>query len=211
MESVTTLAAICGALAVGVVSPGPSFVMVARTAVAKSRADGVAAALGMGAGGVLFASAALLGLHVVLQAVPALYAVLKVCGGGWLVYLGWRIWRGATTPIAVDDDGSPRRAASVRSFWFGFVTQTSNPKTALVYASVFASFLPRQFDTTVALSLLVLVFVIEAGWYAVVALLLTAAGPRAAYLRGKLWIDRAAGTVLALLGLRLIASVRTAG
>ena len=35
------------ALIVGVVSPGPSFLMVARTAVAGSRADGVAAGLAM--------------------------------------------------------------------------------------------------------------------------------------------------------------------
>jgi len=35
------------ALIVGVVSPGPSFLMVARTAVASSRADGVAAGLAM--------------------------------------------------------------------------------------------------------------------------------------------------------------------
>jgi threonine/homoserine/homoserine lactone efflux protein len=211
MESVMTLVAICGALAIGVVSPGPSFVMVARTAVAHSRGDGVAAALGMGFGGVLFACAALLGLHVVLEAVPTLYAVLKVYGGAWLVYLGWRLWRGAATPIAVEADASHRPAAWRRSFWLGVVTQTSNPKTALVYASVFAVFLPAQFDLAVTLALPVLVFAIEAGWYAIVALLLTVAGPRTAYLRGKLWIDRVAGVVLALLGLRLIGSMRMAG
>jgi threonine/homoserine/homoserine lactone efflux protein len=57
MQAFITLAGIIGALAVGVVNPGPSFVLVARVAVSASRANGVAAALGTGLGGVtLYAS-----------------------------------------------------------------------------------------------------------------------------------------------------------
>ena len=51
MNQLLPLLGIAGALAVGVVSPGPSFVMVARTAVSLSRIEGVAAAFGMGVGG----------------------------------------------------------------------------------------------------------------------------------------------------------------
>ena len=70
---IVSVLSIAGAIALGAMSPGPSFIMVARTAVASSRTDGLAAALGMGVGGVLFASVALLGLHAVLSAVPWLY------------------------------------------------------------------------------------------------------------------------------------------
>src|SRR6185369_2321597 len=78
MEDLSALLGVIAALAVGVVSPGPSFVLVARTAVSSSRSDGVAAAIGMGAGGVVFAVAALLGLQGLLLAVPSVYLVLKV-------------------------------------------------------------------------------------------------------------------------------------
>ena len=54
MDNLSALLGVIAALTVGVVSPGPSFVMVARTAVSSSRTNGLAAALGMGAGGVLF-------------------------------------------------------------------------------------------------------------------------------------------------------------
>ena len=57
MENLLSILSIAGAISIGAMSPGPSFVMVARTAVSSSRADGLAAALGMGAGGVLFAGA----------------------------------------------------------------------------------------------------------------------------------------------------------
>lgn len=62
MQEFVALAGIIGALAGGVVSPGPSFVMVVRVAVATSRANGVCAAVGMGVGGGVFAVAALFGL-----------------------------------------------------------------------------------------------------------------------------------------------------
>src|SRR5262249_15431178 len=103
MQSPETAAflGILATLAVGVVSPGPSFVLIARTAVATSRADGLAAAVGMGAGGLTFAVAALLGLHGVLLAVPSLYLVLKIAGGCYLAYLGFRIWTGAKKPLSV--------------------------------------------------------------------------------------------------------------
>ena len=63
MEMLIPLGAIFGAILIGAISPGPSFVLVARTAIAVSRSAGMATAVGMGLGGLMFAGAALLGLH----------------------------------------------------------------------------------------------------------------------------------------------------
>lgn len=73
MELFIPLSAIFAAILIGAISPGPSFVYVARTSIAVSRPAGIATALGMGFGGFTFASAALLGLQVVLTAVPWAY------------------------------------------------------------------------------------------------------------------------------------------
>lgn len=200
---------IVAALAVGVVSPGPSFVMVARLAVAQGRLQGLAAALGMGVGGVLFAILALAGLQALLAAVPTLYVALKVAGGLYLVYLGWRIWRGASEPLALAA-GSPAGAGR-RSFWLGLATQVSNPKTAIIYASVFAAFLPATHSMLFNVLVVLAVFVVETAWYAVVAWALSASRPRAAYLGGKVWLDRLAGGVMVLLGLRLLGTAQRHG
>ena len=101
MDIIAAVLSIAGAITLGAMSPGPSFLMVARTAIARSRMDGLAAALGMGVGGVLLAAAALLGLQVVLIAVPWLYFVLKILGGAYLVFIGVMIWRGARQPVSV--------------------------------------------------------------------------------------------------------------
>jgi threonine/homoserine/homoserine lactone efflux protein len=207
IDTTLALLGIAGAMTVGAMSPGPSFVMVARTAVT-SRADGLAAALGMGAGGLVFAIAALAGLQAAFLAVPALYLAIKGLGGAYLVYLGVRIWRGARQPLAVAQEaGDPaqrQQGRGRRTFLLGLATQVSNTKTAVVYASIFAAFLPREVPLVLALAVPAVIFCIEAGWYSIVALALSSAAPRSAYLRYKVWIDRAAGGVMGLLGLRLV-------
>jgi len=207
MLDVAALLGIAMTLSVGTMSPGPSFVMVARTAVSASRADGVAAALGMGVGGVLFAIAALLGLNGLLQAVPSLYVALKVAGGLYLAYLGWRIWRGAGEALSMTAAEAPVAGVSwCRSFVYGLTTQVSNPKTAIVYASVFAAFMPKAPTFGFDLAVCAAVFAIEAGWYGLVAVVLSSARPRGLYLRAKSTIDRLAGGVMVLLGLKLVTS-----
>lgn len=205
MDPTLALFSILGALTVGAVSPGPSFVLVARTSIAVSRRDGLAAALGMGVGGVAFCVLALLGLHAVLAAVPALFVALKLAGGLYLVYLGVRIWQGARQPVAVPDTAAGGARGVTRSFGFAVATQLSNPKTAVVYASIFAALLPADPPLWVSVVLPPAIFAIEAGWYALVAVAFSAGRPRAAYLRSKAWIDRAAGAVMGALGVRLVA------
>jgi threonine/homoserine/homoserine lactone efflux protein len=206
MQDISPLLGIVMALSVGVASPGPSFVMIARTAISSSRTDGVAAAVGMGLGGVVFAVASVLGLQALLLGVPSLYVVLKVAGGLYLGYLGLRIWRGAAEPLALPALADGTRTTHLKSLTLGFTTQISNPKTAIVYASVFAAFMPAGRSVAFDFTLVAIVFAIETGWYGTVALALSSRRPREAYLRYKAWADRVAGGVMMALGLKLVSS-----
>lgn len=208
MSSAAILASIFAAMLVGAMSPGPSFVVVSRIAISRSRIDGLAAALGMGVGGVMFSVLALAGLTALLTQFAWLYLVLKLAGGAYLVYIAYRIWRGASEPLelaaTVEDRSSLRR-----SFSTALLTQLSNPKTIIVYASIFAAFLPQSVPLGVVIGLPIGIFIIEAGWYSAVALAFSSRRPRQAYLAAKAWIDRTAGAVMAGLGLRLILSAAT--
>ncbi|MBR0641926.1 LysE family translocator [Plastoroseomonas hellenica] len=204
MSAAAALFAILGALLVGVISPGPSFVLVSRIAVTRSRLHGLAAALGMGIGGTIFAGLALLGLAALLSQVEWLYFALKIGGGLYLTWLGIRIWRGAREPLTPAGSDAPQDASLLHAFSFALLTQLSNPKAAIIYGSVFAAMLPASPPTWLVSALPPLVFAIETAWYAIVALAFSASHPRALYLRGKLWIDRLAGGVMTALGLRLL-------
>lgn len=206
MSELASLIGIGAALFVGAASPGPSFVMVARTAASAGRINGLNAAFGMGLGALFFATASLLGLNALFLAVPEVYVAFKIVGGLYLAYLGFRIWRGATQPLDADNttgSSKPRRGYLL----LGLATQISNPKTAIVYASVFAAFLPATPSIQFNLSVITLVFLIEAGWYSMVATVLSSKIPRSTYLHFKKWIDRSAGTIMGVLGLKLASSL----
>jgi threonine/homoserine/homoserine lactone efflux protein len=74
---VWTILAIAAAQLVAVVSPGPSFLITARTAVVRSRGDGMKVAAGLAAGTIVWAGAALFGLNALFQALPALFLVMS--------------------------------------------------------------------------------------------------------------------------------------
>ena len=205
LQILLVIASIMGAILMGAIIPGPSFLHVARTSIAGSRLNGIAAALGMGFGGVTFAALALAGLQVVIQQVPTLYIVLKGVGGLYLAWIGWNIWRSASEPLAASEGGNARGKGSfLRVFGLSYLIQTSNPKAAIVYAGVFAALMPAHMPLAGGLLVPVGVFTVETLWYLAVVLVFSSHRPRAAYLKAKGVIDRAAGGLMAVLGLRLV-------
>lgn len=204
MLSFAALGAILFAIAMGAMSPGPSFVLVSRISIANSRLDGLVAAIGMGLGGAVFSVLALLGLVALLQQVEWLYLALKIAGGLYLLKLGIAIWRGASGPLAMGDNGGAPTMPLSRALAVAFGTQISNPKTAVVYASIFAALMPKDPSTLFLAALPPLVFLVEAGWYAIVALAFSARQSQRVYLGAKLWVDRLAGAIIGALGLRLV-------
>ncbi|WP_394791550.1 LysE family translocator [Rhodoferax sp.] len=208
MNTLTTLFGILAVLSIGMVSPGPSFVLVARTAIGSSRAAGVASAIGMAAGACVLCVVALLGLHALLQQVPLAYWGLKLVGGVYLLYLGFKIWQGAKTPLVLADAAPLTRAGLLRHFLIGAGTMLSNPKAAVVYGVIFAALLPHTPSLSLSLALPPSVFLLEGSWYLLVALALSSARPRQKYLQAKTAIDRATGAVLGLLGIKLLLSSR---
>lgn len=203
MSSQMIFLSILGAILIGAMSPGPSFILVSRTAIAHGRAAGIAAALGMGAGGACLGALALLGLSALLLRAETVFTLVKILGGVYLIYLGFRIFRHASVPLAFER-GVPVGGRSLGGILAtALFTQLSNPKTVIVYGSIFAALLPAKPESWLMLTLVPMLFAVEAGWYLVVALVFSASGPRRAYARAKRWIDRAAGVVMAGLGARL--------
>lgn len=203
MSSQAAFFSILGAILIGAMSPGPSFILVSRTAIAGKRSAGIAAAVGMGAGGATFAALALFGLSALLVRAEEVFALLKICGGIYLIYLGFRMWSQASAPLVLDSEGKVERGSLGRIFAAALLTQLSNPKTVIVYGSIFAALLPADPEVWMLVALAPALFAVEAGWYLAVALVFSAHGPRRAYARAKRWIDRIAGAVMAGLGARL--------
>jgi threonine/homoserine/homoserine lactone efflux protein len=199
-----TLVSIGAIQLLAVISPGPSFLITARTAVAQSRTDGLKVALGLGAGTVIWSAAALLGLNAVFHAVPVLFMGMKIAGALFLLYIAWMIFRHAAVPLKIEGQGE--RLAN--PFLKGFLTQISNPKVAVFFGSIFIAMLPAEVPLWMTLALIVIVSFNEVWWYSVVALFFGSGPVRNFYIGAKAWIDRITGLFLGALGLRLLWSAR---
>ncbi|WP_312670248.1 LysE family transporter [Pseudescherichia sp.] len=196
------LSAIGIAILFGAMSPGVSFLLVARTAMSSSRRAALSVAAGMGFGALVFAAIALAGLHTLLTVVPSLYTGLKIVGGCYLLWLALKMFR---RPANRFNDSAATEDVSVsKAFLTGVLTQISNPHTALVFASIFSAALSKNIQPAMYIVLPSMAFVIDVLWYAVVACLLSTDGPRLAYIKYRKFIDKLSGGVMAFLGLRLL-------
>ena len=209
LETATLLIGFAAVHLMVVISPGPSFLVVARAAVAASRRYGAWIAVGLGLGSVIWAMAALFGLTLLFRQVPWLYAGMKVAGALYLIFLGVMLWRHARDPLtAAASPGhsrshNPGRGAG-RGIRLGILTQLSNPKAAVFFGSVFVTLLPADPTPATVALVLAVIFVNECVWYMAVARAFSIRRLRDAYLRVKAWSDRVTGAFLSALGVRLM-------
>ena len=188
-------------------SPGPSFVLVAQTAVGSGRRAGLLAALAMMLGAVIWAAAALYGLQALFARFEWLYLAMRIGGGLYLLYLAVMLWRHAPEPLpepsAAGDKTTGDNAGAVQGFVRALLLQLSNPKVMVFFGSIFLALLPAHPPTGMQIATLALVAFNEFTWYALITLLFSGGPARAIYRRAKFWLDRIMGGALALLGLRL--------
>lgn len=208
MDALYSLLAILLAVLLGAISPGPSFLLVCHTSVSGTRRDGLMAAAGLATGSAILAALTLLGLKTVFGHAARVDFFLQLLGGGYLVFLGCRLWMTAAEPMAGLESGAAAARPLLQTpFLAGLTTQLTNPKTALTYAGAFGALLPLDPPLWLLLVLPPALFAVDAGWYCFVALGFSSAGSRQFYLARKKWLDRFAGTAIAALGLRLLSGV----
>lgn len=120
-------------------SPGPGIFYVAARTLAGGRGEGVASSFGTAAGGLVHVVAGAIGVSALVLASAQAFTLLKLLGAAYLVWLGFRTWRQAGTPIG------PAIAAATgarRAFGEGVVVEALNPKTA----AFFLAFIPQFVD-----------------------------------------------------------------
>lgn len=202
MNQITAFLAIVGAISLGAISPGPSFVYIAQLA-AQRRAAALQATIGMVIGGAFYGFLAVWGVAKVITFSPLAMNLLRVAGGVFLLYLCFSLWQASNSAFKASNNS----VIETRPFIRGLVTQVSNPKTMIIYVSVYGALLPQQPASWLYLALPIAMFAIEAIWYSFVSLALSTSGSQNLYLKGKKWFDRAAGAVLGLIGLSFIAGI----
>lgn len=117
------------------IPPGPDNAYIVAVAVDRGSRAGVLSAVGMSLGMIVHATAAALGLALVLQSTPTALTVIRVGGAAYLAWLAFTTLRNARRAVSIGDAVPPDRQILGRAV----LTNLTNPKIILF----FAAFLPQ--------------------------------------------------------------------
>ncbi|SDZ37553.1 Threonine/homoserine/homoserine lactone efflux protein [Jannaschia faecimaris] len=188
-----------------VISPGPDFIVTSRNTLVAGRITGLATAFGVGFGLTVHVAAAIIGVGVLLTGSAMAFTVAKTLGGAYLIWLGIRTFRGATNDIP---EGGRTAMTPVQGMFWGFVTNATNPKTAIFVVSLFLTVISPGTPLMTQLGYGVFIAMAHVIWFATVALLLSAPAVRAGLLSVKKSMERAFGAALVFFGGALLTGSR---
>jgi threonine/homoserine/homoserine lactone efflux protein len=115
--------------------PGPNMLFVAAQSFSGGRRAGVAAALGLLTGTLIYVTAAAVGVAAIIASSALAFDALRYLGAAYLIYLGIKSWRTRDEPLAMG-------IHTGRAYRQAIVVQLLNPKVALF----FLAFLPQFVD-----------------------------------------------------------------
>jgi threonine/homoserine/homoserine lactone efflux protein len=133
------------------VTPGPDMLYIMSCSTTQGWRSGAAAALGISTGCLIHILAAALGLSALLTASATSFAVVKICGAAYLIYVGTSLMFQQPAQV-VGSEPVPARTGTV--FLRGFLTNALNPKVALF----FLAFVPQFIDAAAAQKALAFLF-----------------------------------------------------
>jgi len=191
--------------AVALMLPGPDFMIVSSTALAHGRFAGAQAAAGVASSIFIYALLSLCGLSALFDRFVWIAMAVKILGGLYLIYLGIAVWRASQRRDAVAADTV--KPAAKHPYVAGLLTNLTNPKAVAFFTSVFALTVTPDTTRATEVSLILMMVLMAFAWFAFVAVGLSNRAVRERYQRARKVIDRVAGTVMVLFGVKLVASV----
>lgn len=123
-------------------APGPDMLFVIANGMRHSVKGAVTSALGIGAGSLIHAITAALGLSAIIAASPTAFEALRIIGALYLGLLGLRslyaCWRKQTGPTT---SATPPQTPPQKIFIQGLITNLFNPKMVVFYIALLPQFI----------------------------------------------------------------------
>ncbi|EAW26451.1 putative export protein (LysE family) [Alteromonadales bacterium TW-7] len=197
------LVAIC---MMGAMSPGPSLAVVLKHSLNGSMKNGMLAALSHGIGVGLYAGASLLGLGALMLQFPTVYQVLVYLGAAYLAYLGIKILLSKPNNDELKIQNS--EVSSIKALQDGFAIAFLNPKLAIFFLALFSQFIdPENLTLSIAMVMCLTVFLIDTGWYLLVAAVTEYSKNRFGFTKHNPWLDKVLGFIFVALAIRVVVSI----
>ena len=188
-------------------TPGPAVFCAVTQATRHGFRASLAGISGTQAGNLVFFIAIALGLATLLQTATIAFEMLRIAGAAYLIFLGCRAFRSTFSRRDAASRGEPLPAKHRSLFLQGLAIQLTNPKALLFVSALLPQFIDARLPLLPQLALLVvttvLVDCLVLSSYALVADRCSQSIHNSPALS---WLERAFGTALVLLGLRILLS-----
>lgn len=192
------------AMTIGVMSPGPDFIITLRNALAYGRTTGLWTAMGLAGGVGVHVTYNLVGIAALIAHSVILFNIIKFAGAGYLLYIGVQALRsqGMRTDPALGDV-TIKTMSDMSALRSGFVTNVLNPKATLFFLALFSQIISPETTMSGHILYAATCVTITGLWFSTISLFLTTPAIRNRFLKISKWIDRTCGAVFIALGLKL--------
>ena len=207
----TTYLLYLAAVALLVLSPGPTMLMCITTAIHHGPRKAMLCAGGSVTAvlGVMLLSA--LGLGALLAASELAFTAAKIVGAAYLIWLGVKTFRSQGTLLADDSNAGANSISGRASYLRGFLVGASNPKALLFFAAFFPQFLNPNLPFAPQFAVLAITFVaFELTVLTMCSLGVSRIAPLLRQSGPMRWVNRVCGGLFTLMGAALLFTRRHA-
>ena len=187
---------------IGAMSPGPSLALIIRNSLKFNRLSGILSAIGHGLGIGIYASLAIVGLHLILSSNIFLFNFIQVIGAVFLLLLGIIFLLDKENEINLKENQN-----NLNSFLQGFFIAILNPKILIWFAAIYSQFIIEGSGFIANAILVITASLIDGIWYTIVAIIVTGYGLKEFFQRKKLIIQKISGFALICIAIYLIIKV----
>lgn len=187
-------------------SPGPDFVLVSQHTLAHGRKSGVLCSLGVSAGLLVHVAYSIFGLAVLIASSTTLFWLIKMVGGSYLIYLGWKGLQAKPekhTDVIQLEAVQPKWYKSVG---LGFLCNVLNPKAPVYCVALFTVVLSPAMPMFELAIYGVWIIFLQAVWFSGLASLLSIPQVQSWFQQFGHYLDRILGGMMVALGLKVMAS-----
>lgn len=197
------------AITILTLTPGLDTALVIRNTSRAGYVDGCVTSLGICSGLFVHATFSALGISAILLHSADLFHIVKWIGALYLIWLGvsglYSIYKGRSSVVV--NEHSKKNFNARRSLREGFLSNVLNPKTAIFYLAFLPQFIDLNYSPVwQSLTMAGIHFFIAMIWQCGLALAINSAKKLFSSNKMKNWMEGVTGSVLILLGTKLLLS-----
>ncbi len=187
-------------------SPGPDFILVSQQTLSQGKKAGLLCSLGIALGLSIHIIYSAFGLAAVIANSSSALWVIKILGGGYLLYLGYQGITSkpkTTTSIAATDH---QTHSWLKTISLGFLCNALNPKAPIYFVALFTVVLSPDIPLEHLIIYGVWMMLIQFFWFATVVFLLSRPRINAKFQQMGHWLDKMMGGAMILLSIKIFTS-----